>query len=242
MSQSGTPDPGIPLQQSPTASPSSGTEGSGLAGTAAGEGTGGTRDVARQGAAEVRDETTAKAADVRDTAAGEARSVAADARDQATQVVGTAQQQLRSQASEQADRLAQTLKDVSRQLTQMVERSDEPDAGVVRLLRGAADQAGQTAGRLDDGGLDRLVADVSSFARRRPGVFLLGGLAAGVAAGRLLRNVDTSELTQAAKEGAQPDDTSSTGGSTPTPTSGTVSAAGGTAGNPATEPGSGGPR
>lgn len=211
--------PTAPVVEVPPSAPSAPMPvGDSGAGSPSGGGSGGASDQARQaadtakaGAAEVGGEAQQKAIDVKDTAMGEARSVANDARDQASQVLGTAQEQLRAQAAEQTDRLSHTLKDLSRQLGQMADSSEEPDAGVVRLVRGAADQAGETATRLDDGGLDTLVSDVTRFARQRPGVFLLGSLAAGMAVGRLARHVDVGEVGQAAKDALQSESSTNDG-------------------------------
>ena len=49
---------------------------------------------------------------------------------------------------------------------------------------------------------EELLDDVKRFARQRPGVFVLGALGAGFLAGRVLRNVDTSSIAEAAKSGA----------------------------------------
>ena len=43
--------------------------------------------------------------------------------------------------------------------------------------------------RLDQGGVDAVMADARSFARRRPGAFLLGAVTVGFLTGRLVRNL-----------------------------------------------------
>jgi hypothetical protein len=50
-----------------------------------------------------------------------------------------------------------------------------------------SDRARQVGARLDGREPQELLDDVRGFARRRPGTFLLGSLAAGVLVGRLLR-------------------------------------------------------
>ena len=158
----------------------------------------------QDGVGQVASSAQQKAGDVKNKATGEAKSVVSDARDQASQVVGTARTQLRSQAADQTDRLAETLSQVGRQLSQMADGADDPESGVTRLVRGAADQADSTARRLTDGGLDTLVGDVTRVARNRPALFLIGSVAAGFAVGRLARHLDLGELGQSAKEAAQP--------------------------------------
>ena len=67
------------------------------------------------------------------------------------------------------------------------------------FVRQAADKTGQFAQRLDEGGIDRVTADVKQFARQRPGLFLTSAFGLGVVAGRTLRNADTRALVHAAK-------------------------------------------
>jgi hypothetical protein len=55
------------------------------------------------------------------------------------------------------------------------------------VARQVADRAHTLAGHLEDREPGDLLGDVRDFARRRPGTFLLGALAAGVVAGRLTR-------------------------------------------------------
>jgi hypothetical protein len=48
------------------------------------------------------------------------------------------------------------------------------------------------AERLESGGLEGALSDLQTFARRRPGVFLLGAAATGFAVGRLLRGAQAA--------------------------------------------------
>jgi hypothetical protein len=62
------------------------------------------------------------------------------------------------------------------------------DAGQLGgYLEDARGQIGQLASRIEQGGLDGLLNDVSRFARRRPGVFLAAAAGAGFLIGRLVR-------------------------------------------------------
>ena len=157
----------------------------------------------RSSASAVGNEARDRVVDLRDTAQGEARTVVHDARDQAAQVLGTTRDQLRHQAGEQARALARTLRDIGDQLTTMADGSDDEGSEVVRLVRGAADQATRSADHLDQGGIDALMGDLTRTARTRPGLFLLGSAAAGFTAGRLVRHLDTSELSSVAREAVQ---------------------------------------
>jgi len=154
---------------------------------------------AAQAANEVKSHGRGKAGEVAGTAKSEARSVAADAKNQAADVLGTARSELRTQAADQAKTLSSTLNDVGRQLGDMADGSNEPEAQVAQLARSAADSLAQRAQRIDEGGIDGVVDDVKRFARNRPGAFLLGSVAAGFAIGRLVKHADTETAKEQAK-------------------------------------------
>jgi hypothetical protein len=95
---------------------------------------------------------------------------------------------VRSQADAQTARAAESIAGLGEQLRALVDGRPE-DAPVVRdYLQQGADRIGAFADRLQRDGLDGAVADVQRFARRRPGVFLLGALGVGLGVGRLLRS------------------------------------------------------
>jgi hypothetical protein len=66
------------------------------------------------------------------------------------------------------------------------------------VVRETAGVAERLAGRLDAGGLEAVGADLRSFARRRPGAFLLGAAAVGFVAVRVARNLSADGNSQAA--------------------------------------------
>lgn len=131
------------------------------------------------------------------TAQDEGKHLAATAQDQAQQVAGEATQQVRrladeargqveDQSRQQRDRLVQTLRQASDELHQMSTQG----SGVASQLTGEiADRAQQVAQRLDGREPGEILDDVRDFARRKPGTFLLGALAAGVVVGRLARGM-----------------------------------------------------
>lgn len=148
--------------------------------------------------------TTAKeqAASVAQTAASEAQALRSQAAGEAKDLLTEARSQLRAQASDQSDRVASLLGDVSTQLRKM---ADAGEPGMARdVVQQVASQARQMADRLGQGGLDRTLADARRLARNRPGVFLFGAAAAGFLVARVARNVDTHSLAEAAKP-TQPD-------------------------------------
>ena len=122
------------------------------------------------------------------TATDEARNVAGTAADQAKNVVNDAVGQVSSQVNEQAgtqrDRLAGTLRTVGDDLDQMAQSGSGLAAD---LAREVSDRAKAIGSHLEGREPRELLDDVRGFARRRPGTFLVGALAAGVVAGRLFR-------------------------------------------------------
>jgi hypothetical protein len=118
----------------------------------------------------------------------ETKTVAQQAQQQASSAVHQVQQDVRQRANEEATKFAQTLHETSRQLQQMSGAAD--DQGVAAtLVREGSNATERLASRLDQGGLDAVMADIRSWARRQPGTFLLGAAAAGFVAGRLVRNL-----------------------------------------------------
>jgi len=76
----------------------------------------------------------------------------------------------------------------------------QPGGGVaIDMGRQLADTATRAADKLETGGVDAALADLKRFARRRPGLFLMGAMGAGFAAGRLLKAADTHSLMEAAQ-------------------------------------------
>ena len=139
-------------------------------------------------------QTVSTAADqgrrVADTAKAEARNVAETAAQQTRSVMSDAAQQVSGQVSEQAtvqrDKLSQTLRTLGDDLEQMAAQGQ--DSGLAAgLAREVAARARTLGSHLEGREPAQLLDDVRDIARRRPGTFLLGALAAGVVAGRLFR-------------------------------------------------------
>jgi hypothetical protein len=140
-----------------------------------------------------------KASEVRGVASDEARGVVQDAKHHARQVAQESRESLRSEASNQAVRVASTLRDIGGQLQAMAD-SQTGGGTAVDMSRQLADAATRAADRLETGGVDATLTDLKGFARRRPGLFLVGALGAGFVAGRLLKAADTHSLMEAAKD------------------------------------------
>jgi len=132
----------------------------------------------------------AEAGAVADKMKEETKSVAQQAQQQASTAVHQVRRDVASRANEEAGKFAQTLHDTSRQLHSMASASE--DQGIAStLVREGSNATEKLANRLDEGGIEAVMADVRSWARRQPGAFLLGGLTAGFIAGRLVRNMSS---------------------------------------------------
>jgi len=139
------------------------------------------------------------------TAKDEAASVMHDARTQGRRLANQSRDQLRQTANEQGQRFAATLRDVSSQLHGMASGTTAPSGMLADVTEQAASSAHQLASSLDDRGVQGVIDDVKRFARRRPGVFIAGAVAAGIVTGRLIRSLDTGAVMEAAKPATEPD-------------------------------------
>jgi len=115
----------------------------------------------------------------------EAGNVASEAANQARRVMDDAMSQVSSQSKEQQDRLAGTLRTIGDDLESM---TSQASPGVAQdLTRQVTGYVRSFTDHLESREPAELLDDVRQFARRRPGTFLLGALAAGVVVGRLAR-------------------------------------------------------
>lgn len=128
-------------------------------------------------------------------AKGEAAAVASEAAEHArnlmseavTQVTGTLDDQSRTQR----DRLVGTLQSFGDDLQKLASGNEAPGLAA-DLVRDVSQRARTLGSHLEGREPSELLGDVRSFAQRRPGTFLLGALAAGVLAGRVVRGAKDS--------------------------------------------------
>jgi hypothetical protein len=145
---------------------------------------GGAAQAAKQGGSDVASTATDKAKDVAQEAKRQARDLAGEARDQLSGRIGDQQHNLVSNVRS----LAQELEAMARG-----EISPNGSDGVAHeLVSQAGDRARSVADWLDGREPGELLDELRSFARRRPGTFLIGATLAGVVAGRLTRGVVAS--------------------------------------------------
>ena len=139
-------------------------------------------------AKEVANETTEQAKRVAGEAQDQARRVAGDVADHARDVLDQTRSEVRSQADQGTKRVAGGLRTIGQQL-QALRDGRTNEAGPLRdYADQARDKVDALAARLDARGIDGVASDLTAFARRRPGLFLLGCAGAGFAVARLVRS------------------------------------------------------
>jgi uncharacterized protein YjbJ (UPF0337 family) len=145
----------------------------------------GVTETPRDGAEQLKETSVEAARQVAGTAKEKATDVTSDVRRQAQQFAGQTRDQIVEQASRQKDRAADSLRSISEELRGMAEHGQS--GSVSRLARHGADFTDQAADFLQERQPGELLDEVRTFARRKPGTFLLTAVAAGVVAGRLTR-------------------------------------------------------
>lgn len=154
--------------------------------------------------------------------ADEAKTVAQSAKDQSGAVVSTAKEEatavatqardeLRRHASDQTRRVGEQLQALGSQLSDLGNGRGATDGPVADFLRNTGSRVSDMASSIDQRGLDGLLEQTRSLARRRPGAYLAGAFAVGIVAGRVFRNLDMHAVMDAAKSNGD------TGAAQPTP-------------------------
>jgi hypothetical protein len=126
--------------------------------------------------------------DVASTAAEQAQQVASETARQARDLMGEARGQLQDQAAQQHRKVVDGLRSLTSQLDAMAS-TDGADGVARELVVQARDRASGVADWLDGREPGDLLQEVRTFARQRPGSFLISAALAGVVAGRLTRGV-----------------------------------------------------
>jgi len=140
---------------------------------------------AKDAASRATEAVSSQASELKDAAKDHAGAVVTEAREQARNVMNDARDQLQQQADQQARRAGDGLHAASDQLRSM---ADAGQPGVVTdLTRQLAGGLERVSDRIGEGGLKAVGDDLRSFARRQPGLFLLGAGVAGFLAARAIR-------------------------------------------------------
>ena len=121
-----------------------------------------------------------------------AKQVAGEVGDQARQVasdvLGEARSEFRQQAESGTKRAAEGIRTLGGQIQAVRDGRPDETGPIADYADQARRKMDEVATRLDQGGLDGMIADASRFARRRPGLFLLACTGAGFAVARLARS------------------------------------------------------
>jgi hypothetical protein len=140
------------------------------------------------------------------TTTEQARGVAEEAGRQARDLLNEARDQVRDQARAGQQKAAGGLSGIAKQLDGMAEIADKfGDASITsELVRQVSGQMQNVASWLEQREPDDLLHEVRNWARRRPGVFLLGAAVAGMAAGRVTRGGIAAQTTSSADSAPVP--------------------------------------
>jgi hypothetical protein len=156
-----------------------------------------TTDATEHEAAEVSRQAAVSAQNVAETAKSEAANVATEVKTNVLDLLHQAQADLTDQAGAQQVKVAEGLRSVSTELHTMASASDQPGVAT-DLVRQAAERSSAVAGWLDARDPGSILTEVKSFARQRPGTFLLLAAGAGILAGRLGRSLSAGTSGSAA--------------------------------------------
>jgi hypothetical protein len=147
-----------------------------------------TKEAAKDEAAAVAGHAAGQAKNVAETAKAEAANVASEVKTGARDLLHQAKADLTDQAGTQQQKAAEGIRTISSQLHTMADASDQPGVAT-DLIRQAAERSQSVASWLENRDPGSLLEEVKSFARQRPGTFLLAAAGAGLLAGRLGRSL-----------------------------------------------------
>jgi hypothetical protein len=149
-----------------------------------------TKDVALGEAKNVGQTAAQAGSQVAATATEQAKEVAAETQRQAKDLLDQGRTQVREQAITQQQKAGQSLTSLAQELRGLADGTSSGAPGPARdLLQQASGLVDDFAHKLQTRDPGELLDEVRSFARRKPGLFLLGAAAAGVVAGRLTSGV-----------------------------------------------------
>ena len=155
-----------------------------------------TKEVAKHEGEQVAAEAREQAEQVAATARQGVAEVTEEAKHQAIDLAEDARRQLHDQARQQTDHLGAAIQDLGHKLHALADGRTEETGQVGDYTERVADQVDRIGGRVQELGFDGTVDELQRFARRRPGVFLLGAAAAGFAVSRLGRGAKDAQQRQ----------------------------------------------
>jgi hypothetical protein len=160
-----------------------------------------TKDVAVDEAKNVGQTAAQAGSQVASVATDQAKEVAYETQRQAKDLLDQGRTQVKEQVVTQQQKAGQSLSSLAQELRSLADGTSQGAPGPARdLLQQASSSVENFATMLQNREPADLLDEVRRFARRKPGLFLLGAAAAGVLAGRLTSGVKAAHS-----------DTSSTG-------------------------------
>ena len=149
-----------------------------------------TTDVAKDETKNLGQSAAQAGTQVASTAAGQAQEVVHETRRQAQDLLEQGRSQVREQAVSQQQKAAQGLSSLADELRGLLNGDGTSASGPAHdLLHQATGKVEELASWLQNREPADLLDEVRSFARRKPGTFLIGAAIAGVLAGRLTSGV-----------------------------------------------------
>jgi uncharacterized protein YjbJ (UPF0337 family) len=176
----------------------------GQAAGAAQQAAGTTATTAKDEVAATAQTATSAAADVAGTAKEQVGQVAGEAVDQVRQLADQARGQASEQAGNATQKLSETVRSLAGEVRDMSQGKGDSSGTVAGLAQQLADKGEQLAEYLSQQGPGGLVQELRGFAARKPGTFLLGALAAGLATGRVVKGASSSGASGATTTSPQP--------------------------------------
>ena len=167
-------------------------------------------DTAMSEASNVASTATEGARDVAGEAGAQAKAVAGEAKQQLDRLISQGRDEVRQQAEQRSSQAAGQLRTLSEQFSALVAGRPEAAGPLVGYASDLQSQLRRLASRVEQGGAQGVMDDVTRFARRRPGAFLAGAASIGFVVGRLVR----------AGVASQRENGPSTGDALPTPPNG----------------------
>jgi hypothetical protein len=131
---------------------------------------------AAEGAKEVAGEATAQT-----------KVVISQAKQQVDGLVTQTREEIRQQAEDRSAQAAGGLRTLSEQVAALANGRPDSAGSLPRYLEEVQEHVLGLASKLEHGGPQGILDDVSRFARRRPGLFLAGAAGAGFVVGRAVR-------------------------------------------------------
>jgi hypothetical protein len=121
-------------------------------------------------------------------ASSAAGAVAGEAKNQVQDLVHRTRGELMDQAESRGQQAASGLRTLSDQLSALGDGRSGEAGRLPEYLEQARTRVSSLAERLEQGGPQGVLDDVTAFARRRPGLFLVGAVGTGFLVGRLVRS------------------------------------------------------